>query len=715
MNETRTTSICVALLAAIVTASIVTAAACPAWAADEKEQALIDIVRSDSSPKAEKAITCKRLAVFGTKDAVPALAALLPDAELTSWARIALEAIPGPEADAALRDALDAVEGRTLVGVINSIAVRGDAAAVDGLTEKLSDADTSVADAAAVALGKIGGASATETLEKALADGPAAVRSAAAEGCILSAEKLLAAGDAAAAAALYDNVRTAKVPRQRIIEATRGAILARKADGIELLVETLGTNDKAIFNIGVSTAREMPGAEVTKALAGQLGNVTVGRQAALIAALAVRDDEAVLPAVLGAVKDGPDNVRIAAVGILKQVGDASCVPVLLEVAAGSDANLAATATEAVEGLPGDGVDADLAARLADADGKMRRVLIEVAGRRRIEAATSALLEAADDSDAAVRSAALTALGSTVGPDDLAFLISRVVTPKNVADTPVATKALQAACIRMPDGNACAARLGIAMSGKDVSTQCAVLEILGAMGSPRALAIIGAAAKANNPEIQDVATRLLGGWMTNDAAPVLLDLAKTLDEDKYKIRAMRGYIRILRQFVIPSAERAKMCRAGLDACERDAEKRLLLEVMERYPSLDMLKVAADAAKDPALKQDAGEIVLLIAQKVGGGDVDVQALLAQLGQGPVKIEIVKATYGTDEKSKDVTALLQKSVGGFPLIVLPADSYNSAFGGDPVPGVVKQLKIEYKIDGKSGTVTLPENARILLPMPK
>ena len=97
------------------------------------------------------------LAVYGTKDAVPALAPLLLDKELSSWARIALEAIPDPAADEALRTALGKAQGRLLVGVINSIGVRRDAQAVSGLVAKLKDADADVASAAAVALGHIGG------------------------------------------------------------------------------------------------------------------------------------------------------------------------------------------------------------------------------------------------------------------------------------------------------------------------------------------------------------------------------------------------------------------------------------------------------------------------------------------------------------------------------------------------------------------------------
>ncbi len=96
----------------------------------EREAKLIAVLQSDAPP-AEKAITCKRLAVYGTKDAVPALAPLLLDKELSSWARIALEAIPGPAADEALRSALGKAQGRLLIGVINSIAVRRDAQAVE--------------------------------------------------------------------------------------------------------------------------------------------------------------------------------------------------------------------------------------------------------------------------------------------------------------------------------------------------------------------------------------------------------------------------------------------------------------------------------------------------------------------------------------------------------------------------------------------------------
>jgi HEAT repeat protein len=171
----------------------------PAAAADnhncspEQVRELITLLKSDG-PKAEKALACKKLAIFGGKEAVPALAPLLTDPELTSWARIALEAIPGPEASDALRRALDKVQGRVLVGVINSIAVRQDPKAVSGLIKKLNGSDPDVSSAAAVALGRIGGTKAGEALSKALVSAPEAVRPAVAQGCILCAERFIAQG-----------------------------------------------------------------------------------------------------------------------------------------------------------------------------------------------------------------------------------------------------------------------------------------------------------------------------------------------------------------------------------------------------------------------------------------------------------------------------------------------------------------------------------------
>ena len=159
----------------------------------------------------------------------------------------------------------------------------------------------------------------------------------------------------------------------------------------------------------------------------------------------------------------------------------------------------------------------------------------------------------------------------------------------------------------------------------------------------------------------------------------------------------------------------MCDLALDASTRADEQTLVLQVLERYPSVDMLRVAVKATKIPSVKPEATRVALVIAQELGGNAIDAQALLTQLGQEPVKIEIIKAEYGAGAKQKDVTDLVRRHARDLPLIALPSPGYNISFGGDPAQGVVKQLKIEYRMNGKAGTASSAEDAIIVLPMPK
>ncbi len=724
MHTTRPFTRSVVFLAAfIVMAATSARAGDDQTTSSEKEKELLAVLRSEA-PAAEKAITCKLLAIHGSSAAVPDLAKLLHDPQLSSWSRIALEVIPAAAADEALRQAAQSLEGILLVGTINSIGVRRDAAAVDLLTTRLQDKDAEVASAAAVALGRIGNAAATKSLRGALAAAPLKVRSAVAQGCVLCAERLFAEGKSAEAVEIYDEVRKADVPKQRIIEAMRGAILARKQEGIPLLLEQFRSPDKRLFQLALSTAREFPGGEIDKALAAELDGAAPDRAALIILAMADRPETVVLPAVLKAAGQGPKQVRLAAITALGRVGNASCLSTLLDAALDADADLTQTAKKALAGLASEKVDARIVALLREAQGNSAQgnsaqgnsypLLIELVGMRRIDAVPD-LLKALDHSDQAVRRAALTALGETVALERLSVLVSQVVAPKNSEDAPVAQQALMAASIRMPDREACAAELATALERSPAATKSTLLEILGAVGGTKALQTLASAAKSNDPQLQDTGSRLLGKWNSVDAAPVLLDLAKTAPEAKYQIRALRGYIGLARKFAMPESQRVAMCQRAFDTARRPAEQKLVLDVLKIRPSTQGLKLAVNAMQVPELKQAATEATLVIAQKIRGKRVEVRKLLSKAGLDKVKLEIIKAEYGAGSNLKNVTAVLRKRAGDSLLITLPSASYNASFGGDPSPGTTKQLRIQYRINGKAGEASFAENALIILPMPK
>jgi HEAT repeat protein len=394
------------------------------------------------------------------------------------------------------------------------------------------------------------------------------------------------------------------------------------------LVELLKSNDEGLFQISLGTAREFSGGEVDKALAAELEKLFPERAALVISAMADRKETVDLLAVLKAAAKGHKQVRLAAIDALGRIGNATCVAPLLESAAEGDAELAKAATEALVELPGSAVDKDLVSRLAKAEGKSYPVLIEVVGQRRLDA-TQDLLKALNNSDRAVKSAALTALGNTVPDKYLSVLITQVSTQKDPELAQTAQLALKTAAVRMPDREACAGEIASAVDKAPAATKVVLLDILAAVGGTKALAAVGAAGKSPDATLQDASSELLGKWMTPDAAPVLLELAKRSD-NKYQGRSIRGYIRIARQMTMTEQQRVEMCKNALEATKKPDEQKLVLVVLKQYPSLEMLRLAVKAAQTPELKTDAKEAAEAIAQKLPKND-EVKKLLAQVGAG------------------------------------------------------------------------------------
>ncbi|MBL7189441.1 MAG: HEAT repeat domain-containing protein [Phycisphaerae bacterium] len=599
--------------------------------ADPKEQDLIAVLKSDA-PKGEKAITCKKLAIYGTRESIPSLALLLADKELASWARIAIEAIPGPASDIALRNALGKVEGRLLVGVINSIAVRRDVQAVDTLVQKLDDSNASVASAAAVALGHVSGEKAAKALTKSLANAPAGVRSAVAEGCILCAERFLADDRTAEAVKLYDTVRKADVPDQRHLEAIRGAILARQSAGLPLLIEQLRSEDKKRLGIGLRTARELPGRDVTEALAVELNRLNPDRRPLLLLALADRSDSAVLPTVHKAAQSGPEDLRITAINILIRLGDVSCVPILLEAVTEADAKLEQAATETLIRLPGKDVDADLLARLPQARGKLKQVLIELAGQRQISKALPAVVSSLRDTDVGIRGAAVRTI-SIIGQDQQAAdLVKLLQKTKNSGERAGIRKALLAISGRC--GAKCIPHLKPLTESRDSELHIIGLRALAIVGGSDALAAVKSAIESAESPAQDEAVRILSNWPSNwpedsKAGQALLMLATSAKKMPHQVLGLRGYLQYIRgNKKLSNEQKVAKVKDLLAHIKRPEEKRQAIAVLAEAPSASALELLTTLAEEPAVVEEAySGMVRIAGQDIRGVSKDQRRKVLQ----------------------------------------------------------------------------------------
>ena len=315
-----------------------------AWAQEDKYIALL---KSDA-PLKEKADACRELARIGTRQAVPALAPLLADEQLSHRARLALEPIADPSVDTALRAALGKVKGPLLVGVIDSLGVRKDAQAIEPLGKLLAEADPAVAQAAARALGRIGGAAAP-VLESAVSTGSPAHQLAVCEGLLRCAEGM----SGAAATAIYDKLRALpNQPHHVRVAALSGAIRSRGAQGVPLMVEAIRTESYVPAVDAMRVSLDLPGAEVTRALVEALAQANEEKQLLLMQTLGNRGDTTAIPALVPLAQQGSARRRIAAIRSLVQLATPASLPVLTALVKDTEPTVSSAALTGLTGFPG---------------------------------------------------------------------------------------------------------------------------------------------------------------------------------------------------------------------------------------------------------------------------------------------------------------------------------------------------------------------------
>jgi HEAT repeat protein len=575
---------------------------------------LLAVLKSDATQK-EKADACRRLARIATKDAVPTLAALLTDEKYSHMARYAMEAIPDPCVDDALREALGKAKGRPLVGIIGSIGVRRDAKAVEPLAKLLASEDPDAAQGAARALGKIGTSAAAKAIDGALAGVPAPNRLAFCEGLFRCAESLAAQGSKDEALAIYDRLRgLPEAPHQVRAGGLRGAVLARGKDGLPLLMEAVRGNDFVMVEAAARTAMELPGPEATQALAAELAKLPADKQVLVIQVLGKRGDAAALPALFAAAKSGDKTVRVAAIRALPEIGNAAAAPVLVQLLGDAEREVAQVAQESLAALPGPEVDAAIVSLLRCPDAQTRAFAIDLLGRRRVTGSLPALLKAAEDADETVRIASLKVLSDLAGAPELPAMLGLLAKTRSAPETQAAEAALAAICLRQTDRTACAERIVAALARAEGASKLPLLRVLATVGGAKALQAVRAAAKESGTETRDAALRVLCDWPTVEALPDLAQLAKTSTDRKLKTMALRGYVRLIPQQDVPAGQKLASLKDAMALADRKEEKKLVLAALGNISTAESLALVAQHLADPDLKEEASMAAVTIAEKI-----------------------------------------------------------------------------------------------------
>ncbi len=580
----------------------------PALCADDAA-ALLKTIQSPEAADVDRANAFEKIGDIAGDDAVAPLARYLSDKKWSHYARFALQKMEGQRATEALLQSLDTLEGDLKIGVIGTIGRRQDPAAVAPLAKLLAGADAEISDSAAIALGWIGTPDAAAALTEAFRDEKNAARKASlGSAMLLAGQRLVKTGNTEEAVAVFDLVRGAEVPPAYRIAATQNAILARGADGVDLMVEQLKSSDPDYFQVGLAVSRVLPGEPATKGVIDTLeAESSPERQVLLILALKDRGDKLALAAVLARLKSESPAVQVAAIGALGALGDSSSVPALLSAAKGDAAEAVLDALVALQGA-----DVNAALIKAAEAPETAALVVKALGMRRATEAVDLMFELLDAGSAAVAQEAAVALGRSVPEERFPELVTLLKKAKGGPQKAAVQEAVHAAITRSTQPDVCAETLCAMIPGASGADREYLFEQIRTAGGAKAVACMRRFAVGADDALQDLATKTLGEWRSADAGPVLLEVAR--GKGKFANRALGGYIRLFRQFELPEPERVAMAAEALKVADRPNERNAAIEAMTRFPCVGTFELALGELDTPGSEVAAANAALTIARTV-----------------------------------------------------------------------------------------------------
>ena len=628
-------------LVAMLVFSLLPGPGLPACRAGQtNEESLIKILQSPAASPRAKGEACAQLKLMGTARSVQALAPLLLDEQLSHSARYALESMPDPAAGKALLRALTRTSGLMQEGIINSLAVRGEPAAVPQLAILLSKPDEGAAIAAAGAMGRIGGRKALASLQTAALKSTNSLHYAVVDGILMCANRMLDAGKPAAALKAFESLYSCEKADRIRLAAFRGMILASGTKGIALMTNAIAGNDRMIQSAALRLASEMNGAEASSALTGLLPQVPPPIQIALIECLARRGDFAALPTI-AKLADSPDSsVRIASITAMEVLGDDSVVPLLAEKAASSTGAERKAARQSLLELNRGPVTRQLLAALKTAAPEVEPELILALGGRGDQSAVPTLLNLANSGNAAESATALQALGMLADATQIPRLVRLVADARTDESRSAAADALAAIYDRVqsPDRPVEVDALVKTVETGEVDARLALLPVCSELTQEPVRDALRAAAVDKDARVRDAAIHALCDTRDGELLPDLLKLACDKDGTSSRPLAIRGCVRLATQeenVKLSNEKKLQILTDILNAPLDTPEKRVVLSGLGAVADEGSLALATKLLADPAVQEEAEQAVIQLAGTLASGHPsEVRMALNKVLDLPVK---------------------------------------------------------------------------------
>jgi HEAT repeat protein len=548
------------------------------------EDRLIEILENPASTYAAKQFVCRMLRRVGSERALPHLAQMLLDEQMTDDARFALQGMESPEVDRVLRESLDRLWGAARIGVIGTLAQRRDRAAVPQLVALVDTADNELTETIVVALGEIGGVAARDALIA--LELPPALEPLRHDAQLRCADGLVLDGASAEARDMYERMTTDEYPVAIRVAAWRGLVRMQQGDAMPSLLTLLKSDELELQRAGARFMIELQHVVDLMPVTEQLGSLPESARVLAITALGSAGVSGATTTVTELVERETGAVRTAAIVALGDLGNVSHVPALAAIAVEQEDSTLARAS--LMRLTGMGVDEQIIAVASEYQGNGRAVLIDVLAARYAVTAVPTFITYAEDSDAAVRAASIGALSHLAEDRRLPELIALLERSETEEDRLALEEAIVVVGERMVDRQ----------RGLDQ-----IVEALELGSKPNRISF----------------TRILGNWPDTSPLDALFRLAVSTNAAGERAAAIAGILQLMQ---LPhertSAEDERLFRMLLELAQRSEEKGLVLDGLAGRSDVWIFAMVEPLLTDPDLGEKAeavrAELVEAVARTV-----------------------------------------------------------------------------------------------------
>lgn len=533
------------------------------------ELALVSCLADTTLAPMVRAVLIAPLETIGNSNSVPGLAAMLAEqhSELRDAARRALEVNPSPAAGTALLAALSNSEDHVVrIGLIHSLGMRREVAAIPAIVRALED--STLREAAAAALARIGGVPALNALQRAALTGTTAIGMATVEAA------RRAGGAGRAVWMRLANDVSSPPPIRAAAMASLIELEPDPPEAVRRITNALCDPAVQVRAAAISAAAPRRGPELSSALTSVWDRLTLD---AKVGALDLMDSN-VEEFVARQCESSEQLIGCHAVEAYVRIVGTRAMPRLLDIAA-SSVPARVYARRALEVLPGDAVATNLLAVATQGEPSRRAAALTALAGRRDPRVPNLLVLALQDPNAEVARAAVDGLRVVGGVEHLEPLV-RV----GLAGRKDALEAARFILARTEERSTAVKLLvEMAKSGSPAALG-SLAELLAVVGGAEALAWIRSQLADGPPAAREAVIRALANWTDAEALAPLRELAVSSETPELHRRlAIQGIARLISAGTnAPSEVRYEAALAALGVARDRADRVAIVSALANVP-------------------------------------------------------------------------------------------------------------------------------------